>query len=101
MKYVKRDETIKAVKEAMCPMDYPSELRDAIARTIVSAAESIDIVRCKECKHRIVNEHAGEEGNLSPAATCLLDTGDPYELSREAWDENWFCADGEKKDETD
>ena len=51
MKYVKRDEIIKAVKEAMCPMDYPSELRDSIARTIVSASESIDIVHCKECKY--------------------------------------------------
>ena len=52
MKYVNRDEIIKAVKEAMGPMDYPSELRDSIARTIVSAAESIDIVRCNDCVHK-------------------------------------------------
>lgn len=51
MKYVNRHEIIKAVKEAMCPMDYPSELRDSIARTIVSASESIDIVKCKDCKY--------------------------------------------------
>ena len=60
MKYVNRDEIIKAVKEAMYPMDYPSELRDSIARTIVSAAESIDIVLCKNCKYFVPRtDHTG------------------------------------------
>ena len=61
-----------------------------------------EIVRCKDCKYRIVNEHYGERGYLKLKAYCELDTGDPFELGRNAEDDNWFCADGERRtDETD
>ena len=61
-----------------------------------------EIIRCKDCKHRIVNEHAGEKGYLNLKAMCELDSGDPFELGRCAEDDEWFCADAERReDETD
>lgn len=58
-----------------------------------------EIIRCKDCKHRIVNEHAGEKGYLNLKAMCELDTDDPFELGRNAEDDEWFCADAERRAE--
>jgi len=30
-------------------------------------------------------------------AMCELDTGDPFELGRNAEDDEWFCKDGERR----
>lgn len=57
------------------------------------------LVRCKECKYRIVNEHFGKKGYMNLKARCALDTGDPFELGRNAEDDDWYCADGERKDD--
>lgn len=62
------------------------------------AADVVEVVRCRDCKHRIVNEHFGEKGYMKLKAMCELDTGDPFELGRYAEDDDWFCADGERKD---
>lgn len=56
------------------------------------------LVRCKDCKYRIVNEHYGEKGYLPLKAECDLDTGDPFSLGRRAEEDDWFCADGERKE---
>lgn len=48
------------------------------------------LVRCKDCKHR-----AKEAGFLY----CYLDSADPWERNRNANDDDWFCADGEPKEE--
>ena len=56
------------------------------------------IIRCKDCKYRIVNENYGRKGRLNLKAICDLDTGDPFELGRRAEDDEWFCADAERKD---
>lgn len=61
--------------------------------------DAVEIVRCKDCKHRWVNEHYGEKGYMKIKAMCSLDTDDPFELGRNAYDDNWFCADGERKDD--
>ncbi len=63
------------------------------------ADRGAEIVRCKDCKHRIVNEHYGKKGYLKIKAMCECDTGDPFELGRCAEDDDWFCGDGERKDE--
>lgn len=47
------------------------------------------IIRCKECRHRIVDDHYG--------TYCELDTSDPFELGRDAQKDDWFCADAEKR----
>ena len=94
--YVKRSDVHKAFQPKYAP---------AINRTFaamidsVPAADVVEIVRCKDCKHRRVNEHYGEKEYLRIKAMCELDTGDPFELSRCAEDDDWFCADGERKDE--
>lgn len=64
----------------------------------IPAADVVEVVRCKDCKHRIVNEHYGEKGYMKLKAMCELDSGDPFELGRYAEEDDWFCADGERKE---
>lgn len=59
--------------------------------------DAVEVVRCKECKHRVVNEHYGEKGYIKVKAYCELDTGDIFSLGRNAENDNWFCADGKRK----
>lgn len=59
--------------------------------------DTVPVVRCKDCKHRIVNEHYGENGYIKLKAYCKLDTGDIFSLGRCAEDDDWFCSDGERK----
>lgn len=60
-----------------------------------------EIIRCKDCRHRIVNDHYGEKGyrNNNIKGYCELDTGDPFELGRNAQNDDWFCADAERRDD--
>lgn len=58
-----------------------------------------EIIRCKDCRHRIVNDHYGERGYLKIKGYCELDTGDPFELGRDAENDDWFCADAERREE--
>lgn len=64
----------------------------------IPTADVVEVVRCKDCKHRIMNEHYGEVGYMKLKAICDQDTGDPFELSRCAEDDEWFCADGERRE---
>ena len=57
-----------------------------------------EIIKCKDCKYRIVNVNYGKKGYLNLKAVRDLDTGDPFELGRRAEDDEWFCADAERKD---
>lgn len=63
-----------------------------------SDCDVVEVVRCRDCKHRIVNENYGKRGYLKLKAMCELDTGDPYAFGRDAGNPDWFCADGERKD---
>ena len=76
--------------------DTVSHIQDNLKR--VPAADVVEVVRCKDCKYRKVNEHYGKKGYMWLKAMCTLDTGDPFELGRDAEDDNWFCADGEKRE---
>jgi len=56
-----------------------------------------EIIHCKYCKHRILNENYGKKGYLKEIkAICELDSGDPFELGRNADDDEWYCADAER-----
>lgn len=55
------------------------------------------LVRCKDCKHRIINEHYGEKGYMNLKAMCELDTGDIFQLGRHAENDEWYCADAERR----
>lgn len=93
--YVKRSDVHKAFQPKYAPA-----INQTFAAMIdsVPASNVVEVVRCKDCKHRRLNEHYGEKGYLRIKAMCELDTGDPFELSRCAEDDDWFCADGERKD---
>lgn len=67
---------------------YPGTLKQEVVR---------ELIRCKDCKHRVVNEHYGEHIYLR--AVCNLDTGNPYDLGRNAWNDEWYCADAERREE--
>ena len=54
-----------------------------------------EIIRCKDCRHRIVNDYYGEKLNIK--GYCELDTDDPFELGRDAQNDDWFCADAERR----
>lgn len=84
-----------AVEKAIRKRVYAVEVEDILSE--IGNAPSIDVVFCKECKHRVVNEHYGEEGYLAIKAMCDLDTGDIFELGRWAENDEWFCADGERR----
>lgn len=85
-----------AILETRNPCLTDEQLRRRVA--LIPVADVVEVVRCKDCKHRIVNKHFGEKGYMQVKAMCKLDTGDPFELGRNAGDDNWFCADGERKD---
>ena len=54
--------------------------------------DEVNIIRCKECKHRPNENYEFPEGSKCP---CHC-SGDEYY----SWipDDNWFCANGEMKD---
>lgn len=60
--------------------------------------EGHEIIRCKDCKYRKVNEHYGEKGYMNLKAICELDTGDIFQLGRYAEEDDWFCADAERRE---
>lgn len=73
--------------------------KDMIAK-IIKYAPKVDaeaVVRCKECKYRMLND----DKDFSVEWYCDLDTNDFYAMGRNAYDENWFCADGERREDAE
>lgn len=88
-RYIDKDEALKNVA-------WDTEAYQSI--NMIPTDDVVEVVLCKDCKHRIVNENYGKRGHLKEIkAVCELDTGDPYELGRNAENDNWFCADGERR----
>lgn len=50
------------------------------------------VVMCKDCKYRELDTFHGKQRYV-----CQMDSADPYDMSREADNDEWFCADGEEK----
>ena len=65
------------------------ELDTAIATLVNLPSAQTEIIRCKDCKYRYIDEVHGP--------SCELDTGDPYATGRNADEDNWFCADAERR----
>ena len=76
------------------PLNVLTEVRDRL-KALPSAQP--EIIRCKDCRHRIVNDHYREKGYLNIKGYCELDTGDPFELGRDAQNDDWYCADAERR----
>lgn len=99
--YILRGEAYSALQEHFTGggfKDYDDGQKCMDRIKAIPAADVVEVVRCRDCKHRIVNEHYGEKGYLKLKAMCELDTGDPFEFAKDAGNEDWFCADGERKD---
>jgi len=75
---------------------YTDEARQALDMAI-KALDQPEIIRCEDCKHRILNENYGKKGYIKIKAMCELDTGDPFELGRDADDDDWYCKDAERR----
>lgn len=96
----------RMLSEAADVIEELSQEYESVAKSLTESVElvrklqspHVKIVRCKDCKHRRLNEHYEEKGYLRIKAICELDTGDPFELSRCAENDDWFCADGERKE---
>ena len=107
MELIDRKKAIEAI------LDLPNGFSDMYdkARIIaeletVPTVDAVEVVRCKDCKHRplvVWNEAYGEVDVLAPEidgkedwrCPCLIDD-DPYY----SWspNDNWFCADGERRE---
>ena len=91
MRLIDADAIIKEIK-ARNPDDVSYE--DAWAITCIEHATTIEpqeIIRCKDCKYRYIDEKFGP--------SCELDTGDPYATGRNADEDDWFCEDAERRTE--
>ena len=93
---IDRQAAIDAVLGVVPYDEYWKEQIEKAVNALPSAQPKI--IRCKDCRHRIVNDHYGEKGYLNIKGYCELDTGDPFELGRDAQNDDWFCADGERKE---
>ena len=85
--YIKREAVLRAVQGQRSPCRSPAQNRmlDCLKADVIriSAADVAPVVRCKDCKH-----HEDEEIRM---VYCPNIIG--------GWvGENWFCADGERKD---
>ena len=97
-KYIDADELLKrlndckypAQKTTMRQVTYNAAISD-VCRSVdaMPAADVVEVVRCKECKHR-------EYDDFMKDFVCDLDAADPYDRSRCAEDDEWFCKDGER-----
>ena len=71
---------------------------EVVSRLGVIPSAQPEIIQCKDCKYRKVNEHYGEKGYMNLKAICELDTGDIFQLGRYAEEDDWFCADAERRE---
>lgn len=60
----------------------------ATALTELAKLEPVQIVRCKDCKHMIINKNH----EAKPMICCLTKMCGTT-------DADWFCADGERKEQ--
>lgn len=65
----------------------------------VSPADVVEVVRCKDCKHRPIDMGGHGDGfdMEFPDNVCPCQVEDPYY----SWvpKDDWFCPDGERKDD--
>ena len=98
-RYIDADDVANAIYH-----HFPSIRTMADARGIIEEAPSIDIVRCKECKHRPIKEDAGGENygfNLieptegDERCPCLVSDGWYSWMPQD----DFYCGFGEREGE--
>lgn len=83
--YIDRQAAIEAIRraEALCRAFGYHNAIDALRS--VPSADAVPVVRCKDCKHKIINENVPRK----PIICCrTLMVGETVP--------DWFCADGER-----
>ena len=92
-KYIDDDKAIEIVSKWLGQVFgvYSTDNSIGVFRRLrkLPAADVVEVVRCKECKHR-------EYDDFMKDFVCDLDAADPYDRSRCAEDDEWFCKDGER-----
>ena len=83
---ISRQAAIDAIMGEPTDAHYPSWYAERLEQLPSAQPE---IIRCKDCKYRYIDEVHGP--------SCELDTGDPYATGRNADEDNWFCADAERR----
>jgi len=97
-KYINADELMKEFIEFVAPSNRDSSLpiptwNDAVS--LLSSAPDADVekvVRCKDCKHSVQNKYATAPNYNYFCAKTSTATHIDYHS------ENWFCADGERRE---
>lgn len=71
-------------------VNLPDNWADMVAERLIKEGDCVIVVRCKDCKHAIRNLNHPDK----PLICCLTrQVGET--------DEDWFCADGERKEAQD
>lgn len=99
VEYTRKQAAIDAIEELIeARLDWRGDSRaerrglDAALCAIVDlpSADVVEVVRCKDCKHRRLITWADGTEHWE----CIYDS--EYDQSSNAEDDDWFCADGER-----
>lgn len=98
--YIEREAANEALRE--CVRVYPNSFYNGIevARTAIRklpTVDAVEVVRCKDCKHRPFPDKTYGFVD-APDSICPCHNSDDSYYS---WipDDNFFCADGERKED--
>lgn len=89
----------KIMMEAPDFMDGGSSITKAFilamvnTRSVTPTVDAVPVVRCKDCKYATMTS----DGKM--CKYCAMDTDDFGDQRDVYHDADWFCADGEKKDD--
>ena len=88
--YINREAAINAlakiINESDMPEDWSEGISDAMSALFrIPAADVVPVVRCRDCKHRDPEDRKCDCGGLEHAHMFPVS-------------DDWFCADGERKD---
>ena len=63
-------------------------------KNVVRTSDRVEVVRCPDCKHRVIFNEYGFE---FPDTVCPLYDREGYLDDRTMYDDEYYCADGERK----
>lgn len=88
-----KQEAIETIKTAIARVEWEYPMDYAVAFDMaIEALSQPEIIRCKDC------EHATMTADGTMCKYCAMDTDDFGDQRDVYHDADWFCADGERKD---
>lgn len=84
--------------------DVPEELvkksiDEKVEKSIKDDPDTVKVVRCKDCKHRKARDYKVNDIVIERDIFCEMDGSILNMYGRNANDNNWFCADGERSED--